>query len=242
MTMAIREEHVALVDAVRRFTADRCPPRVVRAAIDGGRAGERPPFWGELASLGWLGLHLPEAVGGQGFGLLEQGLVLEGLGRAMAPGPMLPTVMASAVLHAAGGLPELITGLADGSLVGTVALGPNDPVLCGAAADIVIVVTSHGSCVALTGDGFAAHPVESLDPTRPLAALEITGPGTPLAISAEQVRAIAATLAAAEASGGAAWCVRTAADHAAVREQFGRPIGQFQGVKHRCADMLVAAE
>jgi alkylation response protein AidB-like acyl-CoA dehydrogenase len=58
----------------------------------------------------------------------------------------------------------------------------------------------------------------------------------------EQVRALAATLAAAEAAGGAAWCVRTAADHATVREQFGRPIGQFQGVKHRCADMLVAGE
>jgi alkylation response protein AidB-like acyl-CoA dehydrogenase len=242
MTMAIREEHVALVEAVRRFTADRCPPGVVRAAIDGGRAGDRPPFWDELASLGWLGLHLPEAVGGQGFGLFEQALVLEELGRAVAPGPMLPTVLASAVLHAAGGPAELITGLADGSLVGTVALGPNDPVLCGAAADIVIVVTSQGSCVALTGDGFTAHPLESLDLTRPLAQLGITGPGTPLAISAEQVQALAATLAAAEASGGAAWCVRTAADHAAVREQFGRPIGQFQGVKHRCADMLVAAE
>jgi alkylation response protein AidB-like acyl-CoA dehydrogenase len=242
MTMALRDEHLALADALRRFTTDRCPPSVVRAAIDGPEPDARPSFWDELAGLGWLGLHLPEAVGGQGFGLLEAALVLEELGRAGAPGPMLPTVLASAVLHAAGGPGEVIRGLAGGELVGTVALdGDGAPVLCGAVADVVVAPTGHGWVLLRRGE-FTARRVESLDVTRPVATVEVTAPGTPLAIDTDQVRALAATVWAAEASGAAAWCIRTAADPAAVREQFGRPIGQFQGVKHRCADMLVAGE
>jgi alkylation response protein AidB-like acyl-CoA dehydrogenase len=242
MTMALREEHLALVDALRRFTADRCPPAVVRAAVDGKEADRRPPFWDELAGLGWLGLHLPESVGGQGFGLLEQALVLEELGRAGAPGPMLPTALASAVAHAGGAPAEVIAGLASGALVGTVALdGSEGPVLCGAAADLVIAPIGDGWVLLRAGE-FTATRVDSLDVTRPVATLAIDGPGRPLTISTEQVRSLASTLWAAEAAGAAAWCIRTAADYAAVREQFGRPIGQFQGVKHRCADMLVAGE
>src|SRR5262249_57250244 len=84
-----------------------------------------PPFWAEAAALGWLGLHLPEEAGGSGFGLLEAVIVAEELGRALAPGPFVPTIIASAVINAAGrqGLTEkYLPGLADGSLAGAGAL------------------------------------------------------------------------------------------------------------------------
>ncbi len=122
MSIAIGEDHRALGDAVRRFVTDRCPPSVVRAAVD-GELPARPPFWTELARPGWLGLHLPEEVGGQGCGLSETAIVVEELGRAAAPGPFLPTVWAGAVLQAGGGPLQVLGALARGEACGAVALG-----------------------------------------------------------------------------------------------------------------------
>ena len=84
-----------------------------------------PPFWAELAGLGWTGLHLPEAVGGEGYGFAELAVVVEELGRALAPGPFLPSVWASAAIARRPRVPkELLERLARGEAVGTVALGP----------------------------------------------------------------------------------------------------------------------
>jgi len=266
MSLAIGEDHLALLDTVRRFTADRCPPKVVRSTLDAGLE-ELPPFWAELAALGWLGLHLPGADGGEGFGFAEVAIVLEELGRAMAPGPFLPTVLASALIGAGGGDRTRLPDLAAGRLIGSVAFGPpldaetgaggrlvvsgtTGPVLCGAAAGVVVLpvrIDRSEQWVVVDRSSFSAAPLESLDPTRPLATLSVegveVGPGDRLpGLARPKVDAVVAALAAAEAAGGGAWCVDTASAYAAVRRQFGRPIGQFQGVKHRCADMLVAVE
>ncbi len=227
-SIAIGEDHVALAETVRRFCAQHITPAVMR--------GYEAPFWEDLADLGWLGLHLPEDAGGSGFGFLEAAIVIEELGRVCAPGPMLSTIWASALLHAGG---YDVTKLATGEEVGTVAFY-GDLALHGAEADVVVVPLDHKWGV--TRD-FTATPVESLDPTRPLARIEI-GSAKPLPLPGGDAEMInfTATLFAADAAGGAAWCVATAADYAAMRKQFGRPIGQFQGVKHRCANMLVATE
>jgi alkylation response protein AidB-like acyl-CoA dehydrogenase len=217
VTLAITDDHLALQAVARRFLADRCPPAVVRAAMDDPSA--LPPFWAELVGLEWLTLDLPELA-----------VVLEELGRAAAPGPFLPTVWARTVIARGGGDPTAVT-------TGAVALG--GPVLCGDRADVVVAEVDGRWQVCRR---FTATPVEALDLTRPLAHVEVTGEGEPLDVTRADVEAIGASLVAAECAGGAAWCVETAAAHAAVREQFGRPIGQFQAVKHRCADMLVAAE
>jgi alkylation response protein AidB-like acyl-CoA dehydrogenase len=246
-TIAISEEHVALHETARRFVSSRCTPAVVRAAMEAD-ATSLPPFWPELVELGWLGLHLDEADGGQGYGFAELVIVLEELGRAVAPGPFLPTVLASAVIRAGGGRgTKALQALADGSAVGALALG-DGPVLSGAVADIVVAPTivdgAERWCV-LRRDTFRAQPLESVDLARPVATIEIDAsipPEDVLDIDRAAVEAIAATLIAAECAGGAGWCVDTASAYAAVREQFGRPIGQFQAVKHRCADMLVALE
>ena len=266
MTIAIGDDHLALHDTVRRFTDARCAPAVVRGAVDAPEE-TLPPFWDELAGLGWLGLHLPEDVGGEGYGFAELAVVLEGLGRASAPGPFLPSVWASAAIHSGDGdralLAELATGRATGSVAYCPALdgetggdgavvitGATGPVLCGSVVDVVVVpVAMDGEerwCVVRRA-AWTATPLESLDPTRRVASLAFDGAVIPVAdqltsLDRARVDHLAAALAAAEAAGGAGWCVDTAAAYAVVRRQFGRPIGQFQGVKHRCADMLVATE
>ncbi len=263
MSIAIGEDHLALLDTVRRFTASRCDPKVVRAAVDAA-AETLPPFWDDLAGLGWLGLHLPEDVGGEGYGFIELAVVLEELGRVMAPGPFLPTVWASAAIHAGGGSAAVLRELAGGRTIGAVAhgaplaggagadgtitvIGSTGPVLCGSLADVVVVpVLVDGTEQWCTVDATDAEvaSVEALDPSRGLATLTFDGAsGAPLpTVDRAQIDVLAATLVAAECAGGAAWCVDTAAEYARMRKQFGRLIGQFQGVKHRCANMLVAVE
>ncbi|HKY68850.1 MAG TPA: acyl-CoA dehydrogenase family protein, partial [Acidimicrobiales bacterium] len=96
MSIAITDDHRALADTAADFLAKRDARSAARALLE--EPGERlPPFWDDLAGLGWLGLHVPEADGGSGFGLEELVVVVEALGRAVAPGPFVPTVIASAV-------------------------------------------------------------------------------------------------------------------------------------------------
>ncbi|MFI6496496.1 acyl-CoA dehydrogenase [Nonomuraea typhae] len=184
-----------------------------------------------------LGLHLPESSGGQGFGLLELCVALEELGRARMSGPHLPAMIVSAAL-ARSDAPWL-RGLADGSLTATV-------VLPGAAlgspeADLFLVPVAGGWALLDRADVTAA-PLEGADLDRPLCTVTAARvPGDRL-LGPLPVREAAAVLLGAESCGLAAWAVDTAASHAKVREQFGRPIGQFQGVKHRIAAALVALE
>ncbi|WP_426574705.1 acyl-CoA dehydrogenase family protein [Aquihabitans sp. McL0605] len=247
MSIAIGDDQQLLADAVGRFATDRCPPDVARAASGGGD-GQRPPFWDDLAALGWLALQPDD---GLGFG--ELAVVLEGLGRAVAPGGGLPTAWAIAVARA-GGLDPTWSAA-------TVAPTARGPVLGAAGADAVIVpleVDGEERWFAIDRADVATTRIDALDATRSLAELSLDpeldvgtgaegGAGGAGAIelrgvTRRQVQAIGITLAAAEAVGGASWCVDTAAAYAKDRRQFGRPIGQFQAVKHRCADMLVRLE
>src|SRR5450432_1248641 len=102
MPIGITEEHEELRQAVRRFVETNIPPAAARAAMDDA-TGSRPAFWAALSEPGWLGLHVSEAHGGAGYGLVEQAVVIEELGRAIAPGPYLATAIAAAVLQDAGG-------------------------------------------------------------------------------------------------------------------------------------------
>ena len=266
MTVGVGEEHEALRDAVRAWA--RGADDAARAAVDGRDAG-LPPAWADLARQGLLAVHVAEEHGGGGGGLVEAAVVVEELGRALIPGPVLPTVTVAAVLAAAGGAApkELLPGLADGTLPAAMALGiapaqsalSEDgslrlhgiaaPVPGGAAARVLLlaVSTPRGRRWALVDlDGVTRRALPSLDVTTPCAAIELDGIAVPperlLDVDEDLVEALAVTLAAAEAAGIASWCLDTAVEHARVREQFGRPIGQFQAVKHRCADMLVALE
>ena len=247
MSLGLSDEHVALHDTARRWTSNHCPPSVPRALLDGAQE-TMPPFWQQLVDLGWLGLHLPEDVGGSGYGLAELAVVLEELGRACAPGPFLPTVLASAVIDLLGAddvRAALLPALADASATAAVQFGgAGAPVLGGSLADL-LVLRADGGWGVFRAEQCAVTPRTSVDETRRVADVD-AATATPIAflddLHGDTVTDLALTLIAAECAGGAAWCVETAAEYARVREQFGRPIGQFQGVKHRCADMLLALE
>ncbi|MGV9326220.1 acyl-CoA dehydrogenase [Streptosporangium sandarakinum] len=269
MAIGLSEEHEALRESVTGWAERNIRPEVVRAAVAAGD-GERPAFWSALAGQGLLGLHLPEEYGGSGYGLLEAAVAVEALGEKAAPGPYVPTVLAAAVILASDGKAraELLPGLADGTLTGAVALGASltgtrddagtltvtgvaETVLGGALADVLVLPVDTGrdeeEWVALDASAVTVTPVASLDLTRGVARVEPAGVTVPAGrvldgLTGAAVRDLAAIVLGAEAAGVAAWCVRAAAEYAKVRVQFGRPIGQFQGVKHKAARMLVALE
>lgn len=273
MALALTEEHLALADSVRGWAGRAAPPEVIRAAVgadDGGGAYYTATLRPALAGQGLLGLHVPESLGGQGYGMPELAVAVEELGRALVPGGFLPTVLASAILLSAGASATdgLVKGLAAGTLTGAVGFTPGieaaghtggstlviegscGPVPGAGLADLVILpVTADGQqiWVALDSVDLEIEPLDSLDLTRPSARVRASQLSVPAGrvltgLAPGAAMSIAATLFGAEACGIADWAVTTAAEYAKIRHQFGRPIGQFQGVKHRCAWMLTAAE
>ncbi|WP_030167371.1 acyl-CoA dehydrogenase [Spirillospora albida] len=268
MAIGLTEEHEALAESVRGFAERNIPATAVRAALEADEES-RPPFWAALAEQGLLGLHLTEEQGGQGYGLLELAVVVEELGRAAAPGPFLPTVLASAVVATSGNAKaraELLPALADGSRTAAVALagdltgtreggvltvsGTASTVLGAGLADVLVLPVATGDgeqWVAVDAADATVTPTASLDRVRRVAAVELSGTAVAAdrvldGVATGRVRDLAAALFGAEAAGLAGWLVTTAAEYAKVREQFGRPIGQFQGVKHKAARMLIATE
>jgi len=258
MSIAITDDHRALADTVSDLLAQRKSLTLSRALLDGA-AETHPPFYGEAAGLGWLGLHLPEEYGGSGYGLEEAVVIAEELGRGLAPGSFIPTIIAGAVIAACGTAEQkaaLLPGLADGSVKAGIALGGDVHAKNGALhgnagttlgaglADIVLVVVGDDVAVVPTSaPGVTVSVPANLDPTRQSGRVSFDGAsGDVLAGSAAAFSDLARLIIAAEATGIARACTTMAAEYAKVRIQFGRPIATYQGVKHHCANMAVAAE
>lgn len=266
MTIGLTEEHRALRDSVRAFVERHCGEKVLRETVD-APVEERPPFWAALAEQGLLGLHLPEEVEGSGFGFLELAVVAEELGRGLVPGPFLPTVLAGSILLRAGHRSHL-PSLADGTRTAAVALRPagltltrtpagghvlsgtSEPIVGGQVADLFVLPATGPDGVhwlVLSREAVDVTALPGHDLTRRSARIsadEVTVPIGDLLddLAEDTVLDLTATLFAAEASGIADRVTTIAAEYAGTREQFGRLIGGFQGVKHRCARMLTRAE
>jgi alkylation response protein AidB-like acyl-CoA dehydrogenase len=258
MSIAITDEHRALAQTVSDFLSKQGALGATRALLT-AETEELPGFWADLGGLGWLGLAVPEEYGGSGFGLPELVIVAEEFGRSVAPGPFVPTVIASATLAAiapaeirAAWLP----GLADGSVIGTVALGGDvsvsdglasgeaGTVLSGHLADVLLVgVGEDVAVIDCRGGGVTAKVPANLDPARRAARVTLDKAAAQVIPGGQaQLVNFARLVLAAEATGVAREATQLASAYAKVREQFGRPIAMFQAVKHHCANMLVETE
>ncbi|HEX4902739.1 MAG TPA: acyl-CoA dehydrogenase, partial [Acidimicrobiales bacterium] len=257
MSIAITDEHRSLTETVADFLTKKDARAANRAQLETPEE-QLPSFWSEFAANGWLGLHVPEAHGGSGYGVEELAIVAEQLGRVAAPGPFVPTLIASAVLSTATGddvQAAHLPGLADGSSVGAYAfhvdasldggrLTGSAIVPGGALAQVVVVpVGDDVAVVDLTGSGVSVEVPPALDPGRRSARVTFDGAEAQvLAGAARTAIDLARTVLSAEATGAARECTEMAAAYAKDRQQFGRPIAMFQGVKHHCANMAVATE
>lgn len=261
MGIAITEDHRELAGVVRSFLQARGARSAARELLDATDEA-RPAFWSELAGLGWLGLHIGEEYGGAGCGLPELLVVVAEFGRAVAPGPFVPTVIGSAVIAAAGNdeqrarwLPELVDGTTTAGIgvesaitaTGARFSGEAGVVFGAGLVDVLLLIVGEDVLVVpATADGVSVDVPDNVDPTRRSGRVTLADAASPaadiLSGAAPMALALARTIASAEAVGGAQDCVEAAVEYAKVREQFGRTIGTFQAIKHHLANMMVAAE
>jgi alkylation response protein AidB-like acyl-CoA dehydrogenase len=282
-------EQDELRDGVRTVLAGECPMSLVREVVEKGKAADA--LWSRMVELGWPALTVSEAAGGLGMGPVELAVVVEELGRVVAPGPFVPTVSQFAPVVAEAGSPEqqnrFLGAIAAGELSGTLALaeaaGSIDPasvtataepngtsfvlhgtksiVVEAAAADEIAVVARRPGTEGDDGVGAfvvpradtGVEPVDALDATRPLARTSLDGvrvdadrvlgePGPATATAIRRAVELAVTALAIEIVGAAQAIFDVTLAYAKEREQFGVPIGSFQAIKHKFADMLIALE
>jgi alkylation response protein AidB-like acyl-CoA dehydrogenase len=266
--LPITDDQRALAESVAAFARRSVSMDSTRATLDESAAGARPACWDTLVRQGLHALHLPEKHGGADASLVELAVVVEQLGRALAPGPYVPTVTASALVAGAGegGLRnDLLEAFAEGA-TGAVVLtgglhaersadgwtvrGTSAPVLGLPGADVVVARAQAADGPVwfhVREPGQAVRTEIGTDVTRSVGRLELAAhdvlPDEVLpAPEPDLVDAVVTALLAAEASGLAAWCLSTAVEYAGTRVQFGQPIGSFQAVQHKAAMLLVRAE
>ncbi len=263
MPIAIMSEHNDLADSVRSLVARIAPSEVLHEALE-TPISNPPHYWGAAADQGLHGLHLSEAVGGQGFGTLELAITLAEFGYGAVPGPFVPSAIASSLIAAHDPKSPLLPGLASGETIAAYALasgltattqgdglvvsGDIRAVPAAAQAALLVVPVDGGAqWVVLDTATLQIDPVQTVDPLHPAAQVRADD----VTVGADRVlsgltpahaRALITTLLSAECVGVARWATNTAAEYAKIREQFGRPIGQFQAIKHKCANMIAETE
>ena len=245
MQLDFTDDQEELRNSVRAVLEKECPRAVVREHVervmadDPSDAPER--LWKTFVSLDWPALTVPEAQGGIGLGYPELVVVAEELGRVLALGPLLTTLAGFVpLLREAEGGGEWLANVASGEISGAAAF-TSDHVLCGGEADYIAVVLD-GELAIVTSEG--AQTVNSLDATRTLVNVDAAD-GPRLAISeagVQRAREEMTVALAFELVGTCQTMFDTNLQYAKERQQFGVPIGSFQAVKHKLANMFVAIE
>ncbi|WP_068035308.1 acyl-CoA dehydrogenase [Nocardia speluncae] len=268
MPVALTADQAALAETVAGF-ADRYAAReYTRKHTDRLKQGNLPEFWPELVALGLTGVHLPETVGGQGGTLDDLAVVLAESGRALLPGPLLPTAVAGAVLASAGGCADealrRIAEGAPGAVIGpehrvactaetggaaTLLTGETGIVLGAASAELFVVAALAGTetrwyLVERNAAGIEVEAKDGVDLGRDLGIVRFreVAVAAPIELDTDRAEALATAFFAVEAAGVIRWCSDTATEYVKSRVQFGRPIGAFQAVQHRTARLLITSE
>jgi alkylation response protein AidB-like acyl-CoA dehydrogenase len=241
MDFDLSDDQLALRDGARELLDDLASPARVRAHTESDAAFDAT-LWRAMADQGWLGIEVAEAAGGVGLGAVEVAVLAEELGRHAAPAPFLSTVLALDALAAAGD-DEWSGRLLAGDAIACVAWDVNAPVPYAPSADVAIVLADDG-VYALTMETRPRRE-PAIDVTRELGWLAFDrGAARRLGGAEARTRLLdrGAAFTSADLLGSAGRALDMAVEYAKDRVQFGRPIGSFQAVKHRCADMLVDVE
>ncbi|WP_132473244.1 acyl-CoA dehydrogenase [Rhodococcus sp. SMB37] len=263
MSIAMTEEQRAVQASVQAWSRAVEPvSRIRRHPDDVWREG-----WTSLAELGLFGVAVPEEAGGLGATVVDLAVMLEQAAHELAPGPVVTTAVAALVFGRGGdSAVKTATLLAEGALPTAVAL---DPVTAESTADGVVLTGEAGAVIAAESGvavlvrldidgperwglvdadapGMHLDVLDTIDKSRPLARVRFDGTVVPadrvVQAPAGFVHDLTVALSAAELAGVAGWALTTAVEYAKIREQFGKPIGSFQAIKHLCAEMLCRTE
>ena len=245
MDFELSDDQRALQDAAAELLDDLAGSAQVRAAA-ASDTGYDPVLWKAMVDQGWMGVELSEDEGGLGLSSVEAAVLAEQVGRHTAPAPFVESLLTLGALARAGDS-RWVERLVSGEAVGCVAWRPDAPVPYAPVADVAVVLDAEKHevvAVDLTA-GPAVEREPAMDITRPLGWLRLEGRETTQlggADAATQLLDRGAAAYAASLLGGAARVLELTVEYAKERVQFGKPIGSFQAVKHRCADMLVDVE
>ncbi len=246
MDFGLSDDQREIQRTARELLAERARPERVREHAESGHMDES--LWRELCELGWPGIAISDEHGGQGLGLVELSILCEELGRSLAPVQLLPTVLASTLIQHAGSEQQRsrwLPGLASGELNG--ALGSaHDGVaefVVGAPESQLLVLVEDGAARVCAAEQAEVEPLDSIDPTRPTARVSAeTGAGETLLgdVGGGVDRALVAI--ASELVGVCDRALAMTVAYVKERKQFGVPVGSYQAVSHRCAQMLLDTE
>jgi alkylation response protein AidB-like acyl-CoA dehydrogenase len=244
MNFDLDDEQQEIKRTAHEFLGSRFSPEKVRELAEAGSYEDG--LWKEISELGWPGIAIAEEDGGQGLGMVELAALLEESGYACAPSPLLGSVGAGLVISAAGSdeqrdewLPRLASGEATGAFGGFA--DGNSTLFCDLPrADVVVTFDGEGALVA-PGSEVDQEPFQTIDATRSYGLVSDAG-GERLPGDADVARDRLAVAIAGELTGIAQRTLEMAVEYARERQQFGRPIGSYQAVSHRCAAMLLATE
>jgi alkylation response protein AidB-like acyl-CoA dehydrogenase len=244
MNFDLNDEEQEIQSTAKEFLASRFKPAKVRELAEARAYDDE--LWKEIVELGWAGIAIAEDDGGQGLGMVELAVLLEQAGYACAPSPLLGSTGAALAISAAGSdeqraewLPKLASGEATGAF-GGVANGSSTLFCDLPTADVAVVFDGDGALLAPAAE-LDFEPVEAIDATRSYGTVSApAGEAMPGDVDAGRDRIAVAI--SAELTGLGQRAMEMAVDYARERQQFGRQIGAYQGVAHRCAAMLLNTE
>ncbi|HEY1457962.1 MAG TPA: acyl-CoA dehydrogenase family protein [Solirubrobacteraceae bacterium] len=246
MDFGFTEDQREIQRTARQLLGERARPERVREHAEAGTSDDA--LWGELCDLGWPGIAVSEQYGGQGLGPIELSILCEELGRSLAPVPFLPNVMAATVIEHSDALESCerwLPGLASGETIGALGSavdGVAELVIGGAQAQVIVLVQEDGTGRVVAAGEAEISPLASIDPTRSAARVTFSeDAGEPLGdVCAGLGRALVAV--SSELVGVCHRALEMTVAYVKERKQFGVPVGSYQAVSHRCAQMLLETE